>query len=209
MRFTTALAVSVLAAVAGSASAAVTTYSSAASFAAAITGAPQYFEDYSSVAAGPATSLNFGPVNGFAYSVTASATAPSGNTLYNDTGLLSTNNAVDDIVFTFTGDAVYAFGGNFWTTNINVLPVSGTITITVAGGGTYSYASSAVSDYFGLVSDTPITGFSISGSYDGTPNTQIDWPTADNVTVAGVVPAPGAAALLGVAALAAGRRRRA
>lgn len=203
MRFTTALAVSVLSALAGSASAAVTTYSSAASFATAITGASQYFEDFASVAAGASGALNFGPVNGFSYTVDS-----SDSFLFNDTGLLSTNNAGDDLVFTFTGAAVYAFGGNFWTTNINVQPVSSTITITVAGGGTYSYASSSVDDYFGLVSDTPITGFSVSSATDGvTP--PFDWPTADNVTVAGVIPAPGAAALLGVAALAAGRRRRA
>lgn len=186
------------------ASGAVTTYSNPAAFAAAIAGAPQYFEAFNGVTAGPSPALNFGPVSGLAYTVGADGSGP----LFNGNGVLSTNDATEDILFLFTGAPVYAFGGNFWTTDIDVSPIPSTITIHLfgAGGGSFSYASGAATDFFGLVSDTPITAFSISSANTGA--APFDWPTADNVTVAGAVPAPATALVLGLGGLLSSRRRR-
>lgn len=172
-----------------------------AGFQAALGGnlATSYFENFASVTPGAIASLNFGPTNGFAYTVSA----PPGG-LFNDTGLISTNLAADAILVTFTGAPVYALGGNMWATDINVQAIPADITITLSNGQTTTFTSGAATDFRGFISQTgAIASFTIAGGT--TPG--IRWPTLDNLRVA--VPAPGSIALLGLGGLFAARRRRA
>ncbi len=141
------------------------------------------------------------------YSYTVSADGPVLGGLYNDTGLISTNNATDGILVTFTSGNVTAVGGNFWATDILVFPTGTDVTITLSDGTSESFVSTGPSDFRGFTSDIAIDSIFIDAIDDvtGTPY----WATMDNLIVGTAVPTPGAAALLGLAGLGATRRRRA
>ena len=148
--------------------------------------------------AGP--SLNFGPVNGYAYTVSAT----NGGTLFNDPGIVSTNTATDALLITFTGAPVTAVGGNFWASDIIFLPTGSDITINLSDGTNVSYTSTGPNDFRGFISDVAITSMTIDAP-DVPGNA---WATMDNLVVGAAIPAPGAAAVLGLAGLAGIRRRR-
>lgn len=150
---------------------ATTVYTDSATFLAQLTGS--YFNDFSSVGAGASGPLNFSG-NGFAYTVSA-----VNDQLYNDPGIISTNLATDQILVTFTGAPVYGFGGNMWSTDINVLPIPSTVTVNLSNGFSHSFSSSSATDYRGFVSPVPITSFTIDAA--DTPANA--WPTLDNLTV--------------------------
>ena len=160
-----------------------------------------YFENFDSVFPGAAPSLDFGPVNGYSYTVGTQAGAVSG--LFNDLGFISTDNEADSIVVTFTGAPVTAVGGNFWATDISFNPTGTDITINLSDGTNVSYTSTGPSDFRGFISDVAITSIQIDA-----PGTAFAWATMDNLTVGAAVPAPGAVAVLGLAGLAGIRRRR-
>lgn len=182
----------------GSASA--TTYTSSGTFLPHV--APgAYFNDFSSVASGSSAALSFSG-GGYSYIVNSSSTADD---LYNDTGLISTNFDDESILITFTGAPVTAVGGNFWSTNINVAPVSSPIVLALSDGTFETYTSSSASDYRGFITSVPITSMVIS---DGAASV---WPTLDNLTVGAAAPTPEPATLsmLGGVIVTALRRRRA
>lgn len=186
-------------AAAGSANAAV--YTSSAAFLPNL--APGfYLEGFGAVAAGPAASLNFGPVNGYSYTVGTPAGSVSG--LYNDPGLISTDNATDAIQITFTGAPVTAVGGNFWSTDINFAAIPATVTLQLSDGTTEVFNSTSSADFRGFTSGVAITSMTINAA-DVPVNA---WATLDNLYVGAAVPAPGSLALVGLGALVAGRRRR-
>ncbi len=85
--------------VVSAASAVTTTHSTLASFLASTQ--PGFdLEDFSGVAPGPVASLSFGPVNGYSYLIDTPLGSASG--LFNDPGLISTDNSGDMIQVTFT-----------------------------------------------------------------------------------------------------------
>lgn len=189
------------AALAGSASA--TVYTSSAAFLPNVQ-AGAYFNNFSSVGAGSSAALSFSS-GGYAYTVDS---APVSNDLYNDVGVISTNLAADQIKITFTGSPVTAIGGNFWGTDINVIPIANSpVVLTLSDGTIESYTSSAASAYRGFTTAVPITSMLIDSTSTSTGSPI--WPTLDNLTVGAaiVVPEPASLSLFAVGAAMLRRRR--
>jgi len=196
-----AAAVAALSAAGFASAGSATVYTDLASFMANV--APgSHSENFAGVPTGAVPSLNFGPVNGFAYTVGTQVGAVSG--LFNDPGIVSTDNATDSLVVTFTGAPVTAVGGNFWASDISFFPTGTGITINLSDGSNVSYTSTGPADFRGFISDTAITSITIDAP-DVPGNA---WATMDNLVVGVAVPAPGAAAVLGLAGIAGLRRRR-
>lgn len=164
-----------------------------------------YFNNFASVGGGPTSSLSFN--NGtFAYTISAAGAGGSG--LYNDPGLISTDSALDYIVVTFTSGNVTAVGGNFFSSDINFAPFASNVTIDLSDGTSVTFASASASDFRGFTSGTVITSMTIDAADIDPISGPFVWSTMDNFYVGSAVPAPGAAALLGLGGLAASRRRR-
>ena len=133
-----------------------------------------YFDNpFADAVPGPITSLSY-TNGGWAYTVTAST-----DQLYNDTGLISTNQAADSIVVTFTGDPVTAVGGNFWATDVSVVPTGTDVTILLSDATTLTFTSTGPTDFRGFTTAAPITSITID-ALDG-PNPA--WPTMDNLII--------------------------
>ena len=100
-------------------------------------------------------------------------------------GAVSTYYVGSPINVAFTGLLPKAIGGIFWTTDINGAFVSGgTVTLTVVGGGTYTYTdTSNYPGFTGFLSDTPITSMAI------TPGGGL-WATMDHVYVGNTAAVP-------------------
>ncbi len=118
---------------------------------------------------------------------------------------LSTAAADAALVFTFESPDVYAFGGNFYLTNQSFGFITGLIQIELADGSMYVANVTSSQAFSGFVS----TGAAISQVSIAPFGTQPGaYATVSEITI-GVIPAPSALALLGVAGLGpAGRRRR-
>tara|TARA_R110002096_G_scaffold344921_4_gene538024 strand:- start:6488 stop:7084 length:597 start_codon:yes stop_codon:yes gene_type:complete len=187
----------VVSAVAGQASA--TVYTDSASFMGALSAS--YTNGFDGAVPGPSADLNFSDGT-FSYTVGASGAGGSG--LYNDTGLISTDNALDGILVTFTSGNVTAVGGNMWATDISVFPVNAQVTVSLSDGTVESFASSSAADYRGFTSGVVITSIFIDAD-DSLANA---WSTLDNLTVGTTIPAPASVAMLGLGGLVATRRRR-
>ncbi len=160
-----------------------------------------FFNDFNTVPNGASGPLNFSG-NGFAYTVGTQIGAVSG--LFNDGGRISTDNATDQIVITFTGAPVTAVGGNFWSTDINFNPIATTVTVNLSNGDSASFNSTSSADFRGFTSAVAIASLSI----DAQETPSFAWATLDNLYVGQEIPAPSSLALLGIGALAAARRRR-
>ena len=133
-------------------------------------------------------------------------TASAPGELYAGSGYMSTNTA--DALLTFNlSPSVQGVAGNFFATDasFNILPAI--IGVQLADGSAYiGYAASAA-DFVGFYS-TGAAISSISVSVAGNLPAGTNFATVDNLYFAvGAVPAPGAAALLGLAALVSRRRR--
>jgi MYXO-CTERM domain-containing protein len=183
-----------------------TVYNSVATFLPNVQ-AGYYLNAFNDAAPGPAAPMNYGPVGGFAYTVDTIGpgnSAPNSG-LYNDTGVISTDNANDLILVTFTGAPVTAIGGNFWSTDITVTPLPAMITIELSNGDVESFLSSSATDFRGFTTSVGIASITI----DADDSQEFVWSTMDNLYVGTAnVPAPASAALLGVGGLVALRRRR-
>jgi hypothetical protein len=165
---------------------------------------PSYFEDFASIGSGPSGDLNF--TDG-TFSYTISAVGGNSPDLFNDPGFISTDNAQDGILITFTSGNVTAVGGNFWSTNAAFLPIAAQVTLNLSDGQTVTFLSTSPSDYRGFTSSVIIDSISIFAD-DDPANSVFAWSTLDNLTVGRAIPAPGAVAMLGLGGLVAGRRRR-
>ena len=132
-------------------------------------------------------------------------TASAPGELYAGLGYMSTNTA--DALLTFNlSPSVQGVAGNFFATDasFNILPAI--IGVQLADGSAYvGYAASAA-DFVGFYS-TGAAISSISVSVAGNLPAGSNFATVDNLYFA-VVPAPGAMALLGVAGLIGGSRKR-
>ncbi len=145
-----------------------------------------------------------------AFSYEISAGGGYGTGLFNDTGIISTQNSNDHLLITFTSGNVNAVGGNFWGTEIGFATVLAQITITLSDGTDVTFDSVGPSVFRGFSTDTFITSMTIEAkSATGA------WATMDNLYVgsAAVVPLPPAAwaglAMLGLLGGAHARRRHA
>ena len=127
-------------------------------------------EGFDDVVAGPVSQLSFSG-NGFAF------TATSAQGLFNAPGVISISGRFDRLRITFTGNPVYAVGGNFWSTDANFNPTSGSITLVLADGTARIYGNSSPSSFGGFVSSSPIQFIEVLGADE--------YPVADNLIVAG------------------------
>ena len=139
-------------------------------------------------------SSSTGPVNW-------SATATGG--LYVQAGLFSTNNPVA-LTFNFSapGLSIQAVGGNFFATDSSFNVVPAIVSVLLNDGTSYVSVMTSASSFVGFVS----TGAAITSISLSLPVAADLYPTVDRMLF-GVVPAPGAIALLGLAGFV-GRRRR-
>ncbi len=189
-----------VAALAGAASAAV--YTNQATFVSQLA-AGYSFNPFNDVVAGPSGPLSYS-IGGFSYVVSTQPGSLSG--LYNDPGVISTDNASDQILVTFTSGNVTAVGGNMWSTDILVQPVPSTVTITLSDGQIRTFNSTLPTDFTGFTSGVTITSILIDAGNTATGGPA--WATLDNLYVGRAIPAPGAAAAFGLVGLAGLRRRR-
>ena len=131
-------------------------------------------------------------------------TASAPGELYAGSGFMSTNSAEAVLSFNLS-PSVQGVAGNFFATdaNFNILPAI--IGVQLSDGSAYiGYAASAA-DFVGFYS-TGAAISSISVSVAGNLPSGTNFATVDNLYFA--VPAPGAVALIGVAGLIGGSRKR-
>lgn len=133
--------------------------------------------------------------------------APGG--LFASAGLFSTNSPSagnQAMVFNFDDGLVRGVGGNIFATDFDFNFVTSIMRIRLNDGTEYSQLVTNAAGFIGFYTDTGwITSVAISAqAVVSTPNL---YPTIDDLSFS-YVPAPGALALLGLAGLALGRRRR-
>ncbi|MCF7976322.1 MAG: hypothetical protein K9N55_21065, partial [Phycisphaerae bacterium] len=132
--------------------------------------------------------LDFGPTNGFAYTMSS----PSG--LWSGDGNMSTENALEPLNIAFTGAPVTAVGGMFWPTDYDGGNVVGDISLSLSDGTTVDLANADLNTFRGFVTDgAAFTSMSISTLNITPPPYQ--WPTVDHFYVGQIVPTPGAVLL--------------
>ena len=144
------------------------------------------------------------PLTGSVGGINWSATATGG--LFCSSGYFSTNNPVA-ATFTFA-PGVMSVGANIFGTDSNFNIVAARITVTLADGSSYIASTSVSTDFVGFISNGAAIS-TLTMNAVGAPGSHV-YVTADNMYfgVVGVVPAPGAVALIGLAGLVASRRRR-
>lgn len=120
---------------------------------------------------------------------------------------LSTNFNSDDILLTPSAGLPTAMGGYFFTSDINGAADPGNLQITVIdvnGTQSFSLVNTSPSTFLGFTSDSTIVQVQVRVS-----SSPIDvWPAINNLIFGQVVPAPGAASMLGLGWLIVARRRR-
>ena len=172
------LAVTIVMSLALSARAATTFYTNEAAFVANL--APgSYVENFDGYTYGSyqGATLSLSGGNSFAYTISAT---PGISTLYSADGGMSTEEANDALLVTFTGAPVYAVGGYFFASDIDGFYAPGSIVITLNDGSTQTNSPPNVTTFAGFISTVPITTITIDA-----PNT-VDgffWPVMDHFYV--------------------------
>jgi hypothetical protein len=184
-----------------SAHAAITVYTSQAAFLSAVS-APgvDTFDDLSVVPYAPTLARSAGAYGYQASSVDGLWGAGGTGGDY----WLSNQNGLTPIVFQNFSGGVSAFGGNFFTSNIEGQYAIGNLVLTANDGTTLNYAlnGTTTSTFLGFVSDGALT--SVSVATDG----GIYWPTANNLVLAVPEPATYGMLLAGIGLLGVAARRR-
>jgi hypothetical protein len=144
--------------------------------------------------------------DGFYASATGSVggidwTGSAAGGIYVQSGLFSTNNPTS-LTFNFS-PGVQAVAGNFFGTDISFNAVPSLVQVTLADGTSTILLANGPADFSGFFS----TGAAISSLTVTAASGSTVYPTVDNLYFAVPIPAPGAAALIGLAAVATRRRR--
>jgi hypothetical protein len=162
-----------------------------------------YLEEFDGYTYGSYTelTLDLGPVNGYSYTLDANTGAGDPG-LWSGDGNMSTNSALNLLTVTFTGDDVTAVGGFFFASEINGFYIPEQVTVELSDGQMHVFTPATDTEFIGFTSATPITSLTI----DADDTFQNAWSTMDHFYVGAVIPAPGAAALFGLAGLVARRR---
>ena len=203
------LAVAALLATTGAAQAAITVYTSLATFSAATANpGTDTFTGFSITGSTPSPlNRNAGP---YSYIVD---TGPAGGFFGAGTTAnpwLSTNTATDTVSFGAFSPGVVGFGGNFFGSNIAGTFEAGDMILTAtdaSGTVTQTLVNPNTSSFLGFVSSTGMLSATLAAVQ---PATGFLWPTVDNLVLASAVPEPGTYALFlaGVGILGFMARRR-
>jgi hypothetical protein len=162
-------------------------------------------QGYSTVATETFNSYNGFYANGLtgnAGGIQWTATAP-GN-LYAGSGFMSTNSPEALLTFNMS-PSVQGVAGNFFATDASFNIIPAIIGVSLADGSSYVGNTSSLADFVGFFS-TGAAISSISISVAGNLPAGTNFSTVDNLYFA--VPAPGAVALIGLAGLIGGSRKR-
>ena len=207
--FFKALPLAALMCAAGASHAALTVYTSQSAFLAAVSSpGTDTFTGFSITGTTPSPITRAAGAYGYTASASTSTFFGAGTTA---NPWLSTNIATDSVTFNaFTG-GVSAFGGNFFGSDISGLFLAGDVTLlatdSLGAASLQTITGATVSSFLGFVSSGSMSSVVLSAVQGASPV----WPTADNVTLATVVPEPGTYALmlagLGVVGFMARRRR--
>jgi hypothetical protein len=194
-------AATLLVAISSPASAAIVVYVNQGLWNSAVTNAGLVVETetFNEVTDGPHAS----PFGGSTASVAWSASAIGG--LFAQGGVLSTN-APETLTFTFT-PGVRAVGGNFFGTLNDFSNASVIFTVALSNGTSFTGEASTPESFTGFRSTTAATISSLTIDVEPATGSALVYPSVDNLYF-GVVPVPGALALLGVAGLIGFNRRR-
>ena len=144
-----------------------------------------------------------GPISGTLGNTFWTASADYGQGLNVQGGMLSTSNPFITLAFTFS-PGVRAVAGNIFGTDyfFNIVPTI--VNVTLSDGTNYEGFTTSSSDFIGFYSSTAnISSLSITVADPA--GVGAVYSTINNLYLA--VPAPGAAALIGLAGLATRRRR--
>lgn len=152
-------------------------------------------EDFNAIGDGTYAS----PFSGAAGGINWSASAPGGIKV--QSGLFSTQNPTT-LTFSFS-PGVQGVAGNFFGRDAGFNPVPSIVQVTLSDGSGYIGLTSSASDFVGFYSN----GASISTLSIAVASGSTVYSTVDNLFFAVPVPAPGAAALVGLAAMVNRRRR--
>ena len=144
------------------------------------------------------------PLTGSVGGINWSATAIGGLFCDSSKGWFSTNNPVA-ATFTFA-PGVMSVGANIFGTDSSFNIVQAKITVTLADGSSYIARSNGPADFVGFISSGAAISSLTMNAVATAGSTSNVYVTANNMYF-GVVPAPGAAALIGLAALVSRRRR--
>ena len=144
------------------------------------------------------------PLTGSVGGINWSATAIGGLFCDSSQGWFSTNNPVA-ATFTFA-PGVMSVGANIFGTDSSFNIVQAKITVTLADGSSYIARSNGPADFVGFISSGAAISSLTMNAVATAGSTSNVYVTANNLFF-GVVPAPGAAALIGLAALVSRRRR--
>jgi hypothetical protein len=189
------LAAAALLAAAGASQAAITVYTTQASYLAAITSpGVDTYTGFSITGSTPSPiTRSAGP---YTYTASVSTTSFFGaGTTANP--WLSTNTATDSITFNAFSGGVSAIGGNFFGSDISGLFAAGNVllvaTDSLGATSTQTITGATTSSFLGFVSTGLVTSLVLSAVQPATPL----WPTADNLTLGiAAVPEPQTYAML-------------
>ncbi|MEO5733012.1 MAG: PEP-CTERM sorting domain-containing protein [Rubrivivax sp.] len=182
------LAAAAFLAMAGASHAAITVYTSQATFLAAVTSpGVDTYTGFSITGGTPSPIVRTAGAYGYIASASTSTFFGAGTTA---NPWLSTNVATDSISFaSFTG-SVSAAGGNFFGSDVNGAFAAGSVALTATDSlgatSTQTITGATTSSFLGFVSTGAMTSLVLSAIQPGSPL----WPTVDNLTLAIAGPVP-------------------